>query len=307
MKNNNKQNNKNNQIISFIFINYKLILFLLFLLISLIYSYLLYSSSFSSSFILNLINKDILTLKTIFYSNKPHIHYCYNYGSLDYIPNKLVTAYKSINQYNNYQLTILNCSQILPSGKTIEMKYNLNKKWKPMIFITIPWSKPIQITPMSLKESNSIANFILTSVKPKHHYVSNTKEFEDYCQFKTKKGKSINQNDNQNYNGVCFVVMKGNRYTDYHDSLIDSVIKEYYKYNVVLINSNERRLSFEKYLKDNSYLNPNNYGIKIYLVKNTTYYMELTDSPNYENIQKFMKKIQNVSYFRSFFISFFLS
>ena len=315
-----KEKKEINQFLDLFYKNIKYFFILFFFLLILIF-YFIIKQQTSKNF-LNLINCSNLQLKEVFSpsfsssssssssSSIIYIHYCSEKGNINELPIKLTEAYQFIQQTQQqqqtqfkitYQITVLNCSQILPSGKTIQNKFKLNKKWKPIIFTTSPWSKPTQIPPLSLKESNSISNFIFTSTKPIHKYLLNNKEFQDSCQYKVKnstKGVKSNEDNEkvkiEDYNGNCLVIMKGNRYTESHSSLIDSIIQEYYRYNVVIINSNDRRLSFEKYLKDNSYLNPNNYAIKVYLIKNVTYYMELTQSPTHENIQQFMKKIKQV-------------
>jgi hypothetical protein len=280
------------QFISFILQNIKPVLLILLSLAILTYSYLLYSSSASAPQVHSLINTDLPTLKKIFSatplpsSSPPYpppifIHYCYDFGNKEHLPLKLSQAHQIIG--SKYQVTILNCSQVLPNNQTIAQRFKLNSKWKPMIFTTVPWAKPSQIPPLSLKESQQMANFILSATQPKPFSARNTKDFLQNCRFNSSSGSPASSS-------LCLVVMKGHRYSESQEGTLTKMVEKYHKYHVSLIDANERRLSFEKTLPPSASLNPQNYALRVYMIGDGTHYLAMKDSPTWENIQTFVDK-----------------
>jgi hypothetical protein len=281
------------QFISYIYHNLKPILLILLSLAILTYSYVLYSSSNSTPQVHSLINTDLTTLKKIFSSTSLSsssssspppifIHYCYDFGNKEVLPLKLSQAHQFLG--SKYQVTILNCSQVLPNNQTIAQRFKLNTKWKPMIFTTVPWAKPAQIPPLSLKESQQMANYILTATQPKPFLARNTKEFLQSCRFNSSSPSSSSPST------LCLVVMKGHRYSENQEGTMTKMVEKYHKYHVTLIDANERRLSFEKTLPPSPSLSPQNYALRVYMIRDGTHYLAMKDSPTWDNIQTFAEK-----------------
>jgi hypothetical protein len=293
-----------NSLTSFIYNHLRIIILSTILLTLILYGLILYFIIPQEPQVISLVqNTDMNLFKKVFFGDQLSIHYCYNNeSSLDYIPAKLTEAHRLLGTSTStgtgggtkqsYQLTILNCSQQLPSGKTIASRFKLNPKWKPMIFTTSPWSKPAQVTPMSLKDPKLLANYILTATAAKPLSAHTNKEFQSACQ--------LNQTDRErggdsSPSSLCLVIMKGKRYVDQQEQLVTRMVERYFKYRVTLIDSNERRLSFEKPSLSQPVMNPQNFAMKLYMIREGSYYLPMIDSPTWENIQSFVDKAIQVT------------
>ena len=73
------------------------------------------------------------------------------------------------------------------------------------------------------------------------------------------------------------------------------MVEKYHKFHVSLVDANERRLSFEKTLPPSPSLSPQNYALRVYMIRDGTHYLPMTDSPTWENIQTFAEKAIEVN------------
>jgi hypothetical protein len=96
----------------------------------------------SNSVIKNLKNADAETLKNAIFGDSPHLFYCDKGTNIVNVP----TIFSELNllKGNKLGFAAVNCSQLLPSGKDLWSRFKLKKEWRPTIFATTPWSKPIQ-------------------------------------------------------------------------------------------------------------------------------------------------------------------
>jgi hypothetical protein len=245
--------------------NFKLILIVSGLIILSLFTILVYLQGYTGAEYM--INADEVALKNIFFGPKPFIHYCNPEDSEEVVlPPKLIAAYKNIGS-NTHGLSAINCSQYLPSGKTILDRFKLKKEWKPIIFTTAPWTKPMQLTPISMKNSTTIEKFILLYTEAKPILVTSDKEYRDSCKF------------NHTYNNICVVVMKGTRFTYDNEIIINKFVETFPLIRTIIVDAKHRKFSYE-----NPPVLPSNYAMKFHLIKNASSYHIYNKSPVLDNI-----------------------
>jgi hypothetical protein len=112
----------------------------------------------SSSVIKNLKNAEPETLKNAFFGDSPHLFYCDKGSNTENVP----TIFSELNllKGNKLKFAAVNCSQLLPSGKDLWNRFKLKKEWRPTIFATSPWSKPLQANPTYSSKLKYIYNYI---------------------------------------------------------------------------------------------------------------------------------------------------
>ena len=126
--------------------------------------YIAVKANFSG--IKNLINANQATIKEVFTGDKPYLFYCNRGGKEDIYP--IIFTDLNTKLGHKYGFASLNCSQTLPSGKTIFERMKLDASWRPAIFGTAPWlNKPIQATPTHMRDSKSFALFVEKYLYPK--------------------------------------------------------------------------------------------------------------------------------------------
>ena len=261
--------------VDFIYRNLKIIILGLVILISLLFSYIVWQQARSS--VKSLINADIETLKGAFFGEKPFVYYCHERGKLDYVPAKLIDAHKIMGP--KYGLAILNCSQELPSGKDIFTRFKLKKEWNPSIFATAPWTKPKQLSPRNMKDAKVMAESLVYHLQPRAVLIQSDKEFKDSCSF------------GSNESPVCFVVSKGSRWADGQDAMVATMVEQYPKNRILLVDAKVRRFSHDK---TDQAANPDHYAMRLTAVRNGTHYLTMDAAPTWTAIQKFMSSTLQV-------------
>lgn len=130
----------------------------------------------------------------------------------------------------------LNCSQILPSGKKISERFNLNLNEKPTVFATIPWGRPKQIGPKNLKDSKNFKKSVEKVTAAKAARVSSTKDFARKC-----SSAAMNENE------TCIVMIKGAKFkNNLVEDIEETLVKNFSKAKIITLNGVKYRLSFEK-------------------------------------------------------------
>jgi hypothetical protein len=284
----NVKKNGGTNFVNYIYQNCLMIITAVVILTLIVFSYLLYSQPRIAE-IVPLINADHNVLKSAFFGESPHLFYCHERGNRGYVPPKLLEAQKILQ--SKYSIGILNCSQELPSGKTIFNRFKLKSDWKPTIFTTVPWSRPAQIPPLSLKEAKTIASFIESSVTPKAQKANTDKEFKDNCGF-FSGNRSESRAEEHDSLSTCVVLVQGTKYADGHESLVSNIVTKYYKQRIVMVNAQSRRFSFERTHPGPS---PSTYALRVVAVRNGTHFLRMTETPTWTNIQYFVDNAIKVS------------
>jgi hypothetical protein len=186
-------------------------------------------------------------------------------------------VYLELHKQLSSQMTfaLLNCSQVLPSGKTIWDRFHLKKDMRPTLFVTSPWSRSKQIPPSNLKDLATLKKYVMNAVSARAAEVSTMKEFSKRC-------SSAAASDSD----TCITILKGTKYTSAHLTIEENLVKQYPKVKVVSIDAVKNRLSFE----DAHKYSAENFSIKLHAVRKGGYHLSMHDPPNWENVEAFVSR-----------------
>ena len=218
----------------------------------------------------NLVNADAEALKSAIFGDVPHLFYCDRGGigkgvsNSDRIPG-IFTDLHAI-KGSEMGFATLNCSRMLPSGKSIWDRFKIKKEWRPTIFGTAPWMKPKQAGPNYLKDLASLRKFVEVAMAPRGTDISSDKQLVKFCGF----DKNVAEDDSS-VTDTCFVLMKGSRFSKAQADLEAKLVRQYPKLKIASIDGTKRRLSFEDY-ED---LTPDIFSIQLHALRNGTHYLTM--------------------------------
>ena len=262
-------------IVSFLLGNYAKIAQVVGCIVAVIFAYVLYRSSTSA--VQNLINANDETLKTAFFGKLPHLFYC-NRGAKD---EGIPPVFSELHSFMGSKMgfSVLNCSQVLRSGKTIWQRFKLKKEWRPSVFATAPWlkSKAIQVLPTSLNDLASMKKFVETSLAPRGTEVNNDKQLVKLCNFSSDSVPSSTAT-------TCLIIIKGNRFTKEHAQLEAQLVLAHPDVPIASVDAKKRRLSFE----DTIELPADQFAMKIHALRDSVYYLSMVYPISAENIKSFV-------------------
>ena len=242
-----------------------------------------------SSAIENLVNANPETLKTAFMGEMPYLFYCHRGGNEETVPQ----GFTELNKVKGSKMgfALVNCSQVLPSGKNLWDRFKLKKEIKPTIFATAPWSKPTQVQKKDLKNMASLKNFVEVTMAPKGVDILTDKDLMKNCGFSV-----VNKSANADVNSrgeTCFVLVKGSKYTKFHTDLEERIIRAYPKVKIVKVDAVKKRLSFE----DPETLPGSMFALKMHALRNSTHYMSMVNPLTWDYVSTFMSQaISSPSY-----------
>ena len=98
---------------------------------------------------------------------------------------------------------MVNCNHKLPSGKTVMERFSLNRKSKPIIFMTAPWfgGRAKQATGGGLKDIKALSKFVDSSLAPRAKEINTDRDLAKYCGW----GKSSITHDDKSIGTSCIV------------------------------------------------------------------------------------------------------
>lgn len=201
-----KSNNNENKV--FIYKNLMNIIKIIGIVITIIFAIIMWRRS--NAIIQDLVNVDHNMLKNVIFGDKPYLFYCNKDNNYHTSSSNIPTAFTELNKIKGSSMgfAVLNCSQILPSGKNLYERFKLKQEIKPVIFGTAPWIKPaLQVTPSSLKDMTSLRKFVDINMSPKPVDVSNDKDFNKYCEFHKNYVY-----DDKLITDTCIIILRGHRY-----------------------------------------------------------------------------------------------
>jgi hypothetical protein len=196
---------------------------------------------------------------------EPHIFYCQE--GIESPPTMFMAAQQQ--RGTQFVFATLNCSQILPSGKSIFSKFGLKKlSRQPTVFGVAPWSKHQQVPKAGLVDTKSLVSFLDNAFAPKPRPVSSDKELNSFCGF----AKDI-ASTKHSVTSTCIVLQRGQQHNDYHTQLEEKLVKSYPRSKVAVIDANSKRFSFEgpqsKPAEDIS--------LEIFAVRNGTHFLQMNN------------------------------
>ena len=280
-------NNENKSINVFINKNLMNIIKIIGIIMTIIFAMIMWSRS--NVIIQDLVNVDHNILKNVIFGDKPYLFYCNkdnNYHTSSSSSSNIPISFTELNKIKGSSMgfAILNCSQILPSGKNLYDRFKLKQDIKPVIFGTAPWIKPaLQVTPTYLKDMISLRKFVDINMSPKPIDVINDKDFNKYCEFHKNYVY-----DDKLITDTCIIILRGHRYAKVHTDYEKNLILEYPKLNIIAINAKKKRLSFEKQHQDMQYIDYQDFAMKVYAIRNQTHFMPMVNPITWDYLTTFV-------------------
>jgi hypothetical protein len=182
---------------------------------------------------------------------------------------------------------LVNCSQVLPSGKNLWDRLKLKQEIKPTIFETAPWTKPTQVIRKELKDVASLKKFVENTMAPKGVEVITDKDLMKHCGF-----SAPNKSANADVNGrgeTCFVFVKGSKYSKFNSDLEERIVRANPKLKIATIDAVKKRLSFE----DPQILPASMFEMKVHALRNGTHYMSMVNPLTWDYVTTFMSQAQS--------------
>eukprot|EP01041_Mallomonas_annulata_P011657 gene11657-24415_t len=261
-------------IVNFLLENYRVLGQITGGLVAVILAYIIWNSSKVA--MKNLVNVDNDALSTVLLGKTPYVFFCQRGGKLEGIPTVLSELHGVLGSKVGF--AIVNCSQILPSGKSMFERFKLKKEWRPTVFVTSPWSKPMQVLPTSFKDLATLRKSVETVITPKAPDVDNDKQLTKHC---SKNSDSE----------TCIVIMRGKRYTKEHAQMEEKLLLTYPYVPVASIKAQNKRLSFEDSLE----LPFDQFAMTLHALRNGTHYLSMVYPLSSDNIHTFVSNAISTS------------
>ena len=235
----------------------------------------------SSSALQNLVNADPEALKNAFMGDLPYLFYCHRGGKDETVPQ----VFSELNKLKGSKMgfALVNCSQVLPSGKNLFDRFKLKQEIKPTIFETAPWAKPTQATKKELKDVASLKKFVEGTMAPKGVEVYSDKDLMKHCFSPVNKTAIPDVNSRGE---TCFVLVKGTKYNKFNSDLEERIVRANPKLKIATIDAVKKRLSFE----DPETLPASMFEMKVHALRNGTHYMSMVNPMTWDYVTTFMSQ-----------------
>jgi hypothetical protein len=216
------------------------------------------------------------SLKDILVGEKPYMFFCAREQNAVVPP-----IFSDLNVLKGTKMGFakVNCSQVLPSGKSIWDRFKLKKEWKPTIFGTAPWSKPMQAHPTNLKDVAALKKFVDDELGPKGMAVKSDKALWQYCAFQKNPVY-----DDRDISDSCIVILKGTKFTNAQFLLEQRLVQQFPKVKFVSVDAAKLRLSFE----DIDTLPADHFAMKLHALRNGTHFMSMVNPSTWDYLQTFV-------------------
>jgi len=235
-----------------------------------------------SSGVQNLVGASDATLKSVLLGDKPYLFYCHR-GSVgkgsEVAPPPLFTSLKSMKGLKDVGFGILDCSQVMPSGKSIQERFKLKKEWRPIMFAAAPWMKPKQIPPPQMKDVATLRKYVAQALAPRATEVATDKELRAHCGI----GRNITHDD-RSVGDTCIVLLKGKRHSKKQTELEEWLIKAFPRVKMASVDAQKRRLSFE----DAAALPAQDFALKVHALRNGTHSLTMVNPVTWDYLSTFV-------------------
>ena len=241
--------------------------------------YIAIKSNYSG--IKNMINANQDAIKLAMTGDTPYLFYCNRGGKEDIYP--IIFTDLNTKLGSKFGFASLNCSQTLPSGKTIFERFKLEPSWRPCIFGTAPWlGKPIQATPNHMRDTKAFSSFVEKYFYPRAREIGTDTELKKICGF----GKPVDSDASEmsSIKNTCIVIVKGGRYSKTHSEIEERLIRHVPRAKVVKLDGTKKRLSIE----DIEQFPTDSFAMKVYAVRQGTHYLEMTNPITWDYISTFI-------------------
>lgn len=222
-----------------------------------------------------LVNADPEVLKDAFFSDTPHLFYCdKGTGSAPAVFSEL-----HVIKGNSINFATVNCSQVLPSGKTLWDRFKLKKDWKPTIFGTAPWTKAVQIHPTHLANAKAFKKSVEDSLSPKATVVKSDQHLAQHCQF----SKNVVYDD-RDITPTCILLIKGTKFTSTTSQLEQRLVQAYPKVKFAVTDASKYRMTFE----DPDGMPADYFALKVHALRNGTHYQSMVHPITWDYLNTFV-------------------
>eukprot|EP01032_Pedospumella_encystans_P009616 gene9616-11309_t len=229
----------------------------------------------------DLTTADADALKDAFFGDLPYLFYCSKGGSESVpAPFEELNAAKS----SSMGFAKVNCSQVLPSGKTVMQRFKIKKDVRPTVFATAPWMKPQQVSANHMKDATTLTKFIDNTMAPKPTQVFSDKDLRNFCDF---GGKNVVK-DKNSATDTCLVLLRGAKYNaKVHAELEKRLVQQYPKVRIAAVDAKKKRLSFEE---TGDYLPAEDFALKVHALRNRTHYLSMVNPVTWDYLDTFVSQ-----------------
>ena len=226
----------------------------------------------------NLVNASDDILRQTLTGTLPYLFYCQD--GVESPPSVFLNLMQD--KRGTLDFANLNCSQVLPSGKTILQKFGLKKKGRnAVIFGTAPWAKPQQVPKASLVDVKALNSFIEIAFAPNPKLVSSDKEFHSFCGF----AKDI-ATAGYSVTSTCVLLMRGMQHSKYHADLEQKIVRSFPRTKVAVIDAKSRRLSFEA----RQFVPVDEFSLMVHSVRNGTHFLRMSEALTWDYVNMFISE-----------------
>ena len=261
--------------LGFVVQNYRVILQVLVAVVAVVFTHTIWKQS--SSGVQNLINASDATLKSVLLGDKPFLFYCHRGGKNEIPP--VVFSQMHETKSATVGFGILNCSQVMPSGKTIMDRFGLKREWRPIMFATAPWSKPKQIPPPQMKDFATLRKYFAQVTAARATEVQSDKELSAHCGF----ARNVTFDD-RSVGETCVVLVKGKRHGKKQVELEEWLVHAFPKVKMASVDATKRRLSFE----DPAALPADDFALKVHALRNGTHSLTMESPLTWDYLNTFV-------------------
>lgn len=222
-----------------------------------------------------LVNADPELLKDAFFGDTPHLFYCDKGAG----PAPTVFSELHVIKGKAISFATVNCSQVLPSGKTLWDRFKLKKDWKPTIFGTAPWTKAVQIHPTHLANTKAFKKSVEDSLSPKATVVKSDQHLAQHCQF----SKNVVYDD-RDITPTCILLVKGTKFTSATAQLEQRLVQAYPKVKFAIADASKYRMTFE----DPDGMPADYFALKVHALRNGTHYQSMVHPITWDYLNTFV-------------------
>jgi hypothetical protein len=194
-------------------------------------------------------------------------------------PPPLFSSLKSMKGLKDVGFGILDCSQVMPSGKSIQDRFKLKKEWRPIMFAAAPWMKPKQIPPPQMKDVATLRKYVAQVLAPRATEVATDKELRAHCGI----GRNITHDD-RSVGDTCIVLLKGKRHSKKQTEMEEWLIKSFPRVKMASVDAQNRRLSFE----DAAALPAQDFALKVHALRNGTHSLTMVNPVTWDYLNTFV-------------------
>mmetsp|Transcript_107487 Transcript_107487/g.210692 ORF Transcript_107487/g.210692 Transcript_107487/m.210692 type:complete len:411 (+) Transcript_107487:11-1243(+) len=217
-------------------------------------------------------------LKSVIFGDLPYLFVCAK-GTKD---EQLPAIFSDASTYKGSTMGFakVNCSQVLPSGKTLFDRFKIKKGVRPTLFATAPWMKPHQVAANHLKDYATLAKYIDTAMAPKPTLVKSDKELQKFCGFDKN-----NTMDVRSIGTTCVVLLRGTRHSKVHSDLEKRLVLEYPRTRLAAVDATKMRLSLEQ---TTELVPADSFALKLHALRNGTHYMTMVNPATWDYLNTFV-------------------